>query len=161
MSTLEPILGTTDEVNFVLAMRLVSVLERLVEISAAILVLAAIVGTAFACFARLMTRTVYGQIGQSRCWHMTFEHGHDDLSPHCCWSTAINVLSEMNAEFVREWGSHAEVGDRANREYRLDGTTVLLELDRWNGFTLSGDPVKLEPVAYRLQQESQRQINSQ
>lgn len=100
---------------------------------------------------QLLNRLVYGQVGESRSWYMTVHHGDGAATPHDYWKTAIDTLAGTDAILTREWGSHAEAGDRANREYRLERTMVLLELDRWNGFTISGDRELLNPIVDRMQ----------
>lgn len=80
-----------------------------------------------------------GNSGEFADWHMTIEH-NPMVTPtaHDCWNTAIAYIDDQGGELIRRWNSHASTGDRLNREYLLEHGKILLELDRWNGFTISG-----------------------
>lgn len=119
------------------------ILAILATITVAVAVLVWFVG-----FMRLI---VCGQDNETSSWHMTVSHDDANGIAYNCWAMAIEMFDNSGAQLVREWGSHEEVGDRTNREYRLKGTTVLLELDRWNGFTISGDRELLKPVADQIE----------
>jgi hypothetical protein len=98
----------------------------------------------------LMRRLVLQRpLGEYRDWHMTIEHSSKPFSPGEYWAAAMAEL-EANSELLREWNSHDALGGRVSREYRLDDSTVLLELDRWNGFTISGEVHLAEPIAKRI-----------
>ena len=93
-----------------------------------------------------------GQAGESSQWHMTVEHDRSkSFPPRDYWTTAINYIEEIGGKLNRSWNSHGSTGDRLNREYNLDDQKILLEYDRWNGFTISGKTDVAKPLAESIE----------
>ena len=90
----------------------------------------------------------FSQAGEFAQWHMTVKHDPSNkITPHDYWTTAINHIEEIGGELNRCWNSHGSSGDRLNREYNLNNELILLEYDRWNGFTISGRTGSAKPLA--------------
>ena len=89
-----------------------------------------------------------GQAGEFAQWHMTIAHDPStQITPHDYWTTAITYIERNGGEMTRSWNSHGSSGDRQNREYKMNNEVVLLEYDRWNGFTISGKTKSTKPLA--------------
>ena len=76
--------------------------------------------------------------------------GAEARQPYECWKIAIHELDNAGAELIRDWESDVGGGGRANREYRLGKSRVLVELDRWSGFTISGHADMVSAVQLEL-----------
>ena len=88
-----------------------------------------------------------GQSGEFAQWQMTVRHDPTkSLTPHDYWTIAVDHIEQIGGELIRQWNSHGSTGDRLNREYKLPDGKILLEFDRWNGVTLSGNTVVAKPL---------------
>ena len=94
--------------------------------------------------------------GVLREWHQTMTTFSADTSVPSSgeqWDAAIAVLDHAGATFIREWRSMYSRGEGVYREYRLDDTDILIEVDRVNGFTISGKRSVAEPLAHQIELE--------
>jgi hypothetical protein len=101
-------------------------------------------------FLKGLLKIMEGPVGEFQEWQMTIPHSSQPFSPAEYWNTAIAEFEIQNSKLLREWNSHASTGDRVSREYRHDNTVILLELDRWNGFTISGEQIPTQAIANRI-----------
>ncbi len=96
--------------------------------------------------------------GILREWHQTMTTIPADTSSPSSqelWDAAISVLDRADGKLIREWNSPYSFGEGVYREYRLNDTDVLIEVDRRNGFTISGKSTVAEPLAQQIQREVQ------
>lgn len=101
-----------------------------------------------------------GPLGDFNEWHMTIKDGSEAFSQGGFWTAAIAELESEDATLIREWNSHASTGDRVSRQYRLNKATILLEWDRWNGLTISGDRHPTETIVERIIADLERSLES-
>ncbi|WP_442511106.1 hypothetical protein SH528x_002771 [Novipirellula sp. SH528] len=115
----------------------------------------------FACFVVFVGRVVINGVlerpsGLLREWHRTIPHSGSDASfpsSYEQWDAAVAIL-DVDAKLIREWHSPYTYGDGVYREYRIDDTYVLIELDRLNGFTISGKRAVAEPLSEQIESEA-------
>ena len=108
---------------------------------------------------RSLIEFVYGQHGDLATWRFTIPHDSSTRA-HAGWELAIAEIEKLNGTLSQEWLSHVSTGERQNREYLVGREKVLLELDRWNGFTISSETDVVESVIRRLEIEIQSDLSA-
>lgn len=92
----------------------------------------------------------YGQRGSRARWNLTVPHGINKEA-YRSWELAIAEIENCDGTLEKEWISHVRTGERQNRKYSVDGEMLLLELDRWNGFTISGNTNIAKTIIEKLE----------